>query len=205
MRQAGCTATEILAFRPESILSRLPTEPHLWELAAGSMTVAGHPPAVVVSHLVQYAPNAECFATGLATLDDPGVAIGLAARLRAQPGHIAAAAERLGMTAPEVGQILRDDNAPLTQTAAVLGHLCDFDDAAVSAAWLGTAVEPSTAEVETVSTRRITSIGGTEIGTADELLAMLNRPTAAEAVPSLFELFAAPIDLAELTMETSKS
>lgn len=205
MRQAGCTATEILAFRPESILSRLPTEPHLWELAAGTMTVAGHPPPAVVSHLVQYAPTAECFATGLATLDDAGVAIGLAARLRAQPGHIAAAAERLGLAAPDVAQILRDENAPLTQTVAVLGHLCEFDDAAVAAAWHGTTLEPATADVATVAPRRITSIGGTEIGTADELLAMLNRPRDVEVVPSLFELFAAPIDLAELTMEPSKS
>jgi hypothetical protein len=205
MRQAGCTATEILAFRPESILSQLPTEPHLWELAAGTMTVAGHPAPVVVSHLVQYASTAECFATGLATLEDAGDAIGLAARLRAQPGHIAAAADRLGLTAPDVAQILRDEHAPLTQTVAVLGHLCDFDDTSVTAAWHGITLDPTTAEVETVSPRRITSIGGTEIGTADELLAMLNRPTTVEAVPSLFEVFATPIYLAELTMEASKT
>ena len=205
MRQAGCDATEILSLRPESILTRLPAEPHLWELVAGTMTSAGHSPPTVVAHLVQYAPTAECFATGLATFDDPSEAIGLAARHRAQPTCIAAAADRFGLAASDVAEILRAERTPITQAVAVLGELCDFDDTAVATAWQGASLEPAPLTTAPSATRRITSIGGTEIGTAEELLATLNRPTAADPMPSLFELLASPVDLADIAIGTSKT
>lgn len=71
MRDAGCTATEIMATRPREILRALPEDPHLWELAAGTMAAAGHGPNIVAGHLVAHAPTLDAFAAGIAAgIDD---------------------------------------------------------------------------------------------------------------------------------------
>ena len=207
MRDAGCSATEILTLRPESILNQLPRDPHLWELAAGTMATNGHPPTVVVAQMVNHAPSPECFAGGLAAaIDDPDVAIGLASRLRAQPDQIAAASQRYGLTPAETAEILRDERAPMTQAVAVLGQLCGYDDDAVTAAWRG--IEPDTPDVapavSVAPLSRITSIGGADIGTAEELLAVL-PPARLSATAPLFELLDTPFDLSDLTMEMTKT
>jgi hypothetical protein len=206
MRAAGCTATEILALRPEAILANLPNEPHLWELAAGTMATSGHSPNVVVSHLVNHAPSAETFAAGVATaVDDPTVGIGLASRLRAQPEYLAAASERYGLTPAETAHILRAEQAPLTQALAVIGHRCEFDDDAVLEAWAGATLDtPDITPTATIARTGITSIGGTDIGTADELLALLPHPSHSRPTPALLELMVNGTELPELQMESSK-
>ena len=204
MRAAGCNATEILTVRPESILIALPSEPHLWELTAGTMATCGHSPSTVVGHLINYAPTATTFAAGVtAAIDDPTIGVGLAARLRAQPEFVSATSERYGLTPAETATILRDERVPMTQALATLGHRCDFDDTAVIEAWSGShpeAVEHlPTAAIGKMS--RITSIGGTDIGTADELLAMLPAaigPSAPSRQP--FETLDLPTDIPELLM-----
>jgi hypothetical protein len=206
MRSAGCTATEILALRPDSILRNLPNEPHLWELAAGTMATSNHSSIAIAGHLVDHAPSAETFAAGLvAAVDDPTVGIGVASRLRAQPEHIAAASERYGLTPTETAQILRAEDAPWAQALAVVGHRCDFDDAAVLDAWACTSLETPDASmpVERVAPG-IRSIGGTDIGTADELLAMLPRASRATSTAPLFELAAAQTMIPELQLEATK-
>lgn len=206
MRAAGCTATEILALRPEVILANLPNEPHLWELAAGTMATSGHSPSVVVSHLVNHAPSAETFAAAITSaVDDPTVGIGLASRLRGQPEYLSAASERYGLTPAETAQILRAEQAPLTQALAVIGHRCEFDDTAVLEAWAGAALEtPEITPTVSRATTDITSIGGTDIGTADELLALLPHASHSRPTSALLELIVHGNERPELQMETSK-
>ena len=207
MRSAGCTATEILALRPDSILRNLPSESHLWELAAGTMATSNHSTIAIVGHLVDHAPSAETFAAGLvAAVDDPTVGIGVASRLRAQPEFIGAASERYGLTPTETAQILRAEEAPWTQALAVVGHRCDFDDAAVLDAWAGTSLEAPNIVIGTSSARPgIRSIGGTDIGTADDLLAMLPHASRATHPTPLSELVAAQTAIPELQLEATKS
>lgn len=209
MRDAGCNATEILTVLPETILRVLASEPHLWELAAGTMATSGHSPTAVVSHLITHAPNAATFAAGVtAAINDPTLGVGLAARLRVQPEFISATSERYGLSPAETATILRDERVPMTQALATLGHRCDFDDAAVIEAWSGprpVAVQmASTASIAKMS--RITSIGGTDIGTADELLALLPAAIGPLAPSrSLFETVDLPTDIPELLlMEATK-
>ena len=207
MREAGCTAVEILAFRPESVLERLPRDPHLWELAAGTMATTGHTSTTVVSHLIRYVPTPECFAAGVtAAIDDPSEGVSLASRLRAQPAGLAATAERYGLAPTETAAILRDAGAPTAQTIATLGELCGYDDTAVEAAWRGESLE--TPEVSTSLPARspgVMSIGGNEIGTAEELLAAL--PLAGRQSPrppELFDMFPMPTEAVGLALEPVK-
>jgi hypothetical protein len=207
MREAGCNAAEILAYRPESVLERLPRDPHLWELAAGTMATTGHPPATVVSHLIQYAPTPECFAAGITTaIDDPATGLAIASQLRAQPDRLAATAERYGLAPSDTASVLRDVGAPATQIVATLGELCDYDDTAVQAAWRGETLDsPEVGVAEEVRSKRVTTIGGNEIGTAEELLACLALPgRTAASPPELFDLFSRPDQQVGLALEAAK-
>ena len=195
MREAGCNAAEILAYRPESVLERLGRDPHLWELAAGTMATTGHTPSTVVSHLIRYAPTPECFAAGTtAAIDDPADGLALASHLRAQPDRLAATAERYGLAPSDVAAVLREVGAPATQVVATLGELCDYDDNAVQAAWRGEALEPPPVGLAAeVRSGRFTAIGGNDIGTAEELLACLPLPgRMTPSPPELFDLFSMP-------------
>ena len=202
MREAGCSAEEILAYRPDSILERLPREPHLWELAAGTMATSGHSAANVVSHLVHFAPSPECFAAGVAAaIDDPSVGLTHASQLRAQPDRLAATAERYGLDPAEAAQILRGIGAPTAQVVATLGALCDYDDTAVTAAWRG---EQVVSLDTTGPAAAVTQIGGNEIGSADELLALLPHPGSSPQLPDLFAAFAVPLEPLELALDGVK-
>ena len=207
MREAGCTAAEILAFRPESVLERLPRDPHLWELAAGTMATTGYAPSTVISHLIRHAPTPECFAAGVtAAVDDPTTGLAIASRLRAQPDRLAATAERYGLAPTETAAILRDEGAPTAQVVATLGEMCGYDDNAVQAAWRGDSIDsPVVATREAVRSSGVTSIGGNDIGTADELLAVLPLPSRPEARrPELFDLFTTPTEVPALSLATVK-
>lgn len=173
MREAGCSAADILALRPESILNNLPGDPHLWELAAGTMSTNGTEPVVVVSHLVAHAPTAEAFAAGVvAAIDDPTMGIGVAARLRAQPEQLAATSERYGLSPADTAAILRSEQVPTSQAIATIGFRCEFDDNAVFEAWAGASLDP-TPTFDAAPASNVRSIGGQALGTAEELLAML--------------------------------
>ncbi|MBI5738860.1 MAG: hypothetical protein HY997_23610 [Mycolicibacterium neoaurum] len=128
MRDAGCTATEIMATRPRDILRALPEDPHLWELAAGTMAAAGHGPNIVAGHLVAHAPTLDAFAAGIAAgIDDPAIGLTLAARYAATGDQLAAASEAYGLSPAETATILVDAG---TQPGLVLDTLdarCDHD------------------------------------------------------------------------------
>jgi hypothetical protein len=208
MREAGCNAAEILAYRPESVLERLGRDPHLWELAAGTMATTGHTPATVVGHLIQYAPTPECFAAGITTaIDDPSTGLSIASQLRSQPDRLAATAERYGLTPSDAAFVLRDVGAPATQIVATLGELCDYDDTAVQAAWRGEALDsPEVCVAAKVRPSRVTMVGGNGIGTAAELLAVLPLPDRMKAAepPELFDLFSNPTQQVGLSFDSVK-
>ena len=128
MRDAGCTATEIMATRPRDILRALPEDPHLWELAAGTMATAGHGPNIVAGHLVAHAPTLDAFAAGIAAgIDDPATGLALTARHGANGDQLAAASEAYGLSPAETATVLVDAG---TQPGLVLDTLdarCDHD------------------------------------------------------------------------------
>ena len=207
MREAGCNAAEILAYRPESVLERLGRAPHLWELAAGTMATTGHTPATVVSHLIRYAPTPECFAAGItAAIDDPSVGLAIASQLRAQPDRLAATAERYGLAPSAAAAVLREVGAPATQIVATLGELCGYDDTAVQAAWRGEVLSSPEVGIEAKATSsKVTTIGGNDIGTAEQLLACLPLPGRMTAsTPELFDLFSMPDQQVGLAPEAAK-
>ena len=128
MRQAGCEPVEIMASRPRDVLRHLPQDPHLWELAAGTMATAGHSPAQVAAHLVAHAPTPDAFAAGLATLaTDPVEGLGLAARYQASPEHLAAASERYGLSPADTATVLADTGTTAELLVETLWHRCDHD------------------------------------------------------------------------------
>lgn len=94
----------------------------------------------------------------------------------------------------------------MTQVVATLGELCGYDDNVVLAAWRGVDLDVPqiAASVETAGVPRITSIGGTDIGTADELLATLPHASRPTPPPPLFELAAAQTMIPELQLEVTK-
>ncbi|MGH9137725.1 MAG: hypothetical protein ACRD0G_11845 [Acidimicrobiales bacterium] len=113
MRDAGCTAAEIMATRPRDILRALPEYPHLWEFAAGTMAAAGHRPDVVAGHLVAHAPTVDTFAAGLAAgIDDPAAGLTITARQGATGDQLAAAAEAYGLSPTETARLLVDGGTP---------------------------------------------------------------------------------------------
>lgn len=136
MREAGCTPVEIMASRPRDVLRTLPDDPHLWELAAGTMATAGHSSAQVAAHLVAHAPTADSFAAGLTTItSDPTEGLGLAAHYLASAQNLAAASERYGLSPAETATILADTGAPADLLVETLWHRCDHDmDAATQLA-----------------------------------------------------------------------
>jgi hypothetical protein len=134
MRDAGCTPVEIMASRPRDVLRTLPDDPHLWELAAGTMATAGHPTTTIARHLVAHAPTADAFAAGLNVIAEPSDGLVVAARCHAHPDQVAAASEGYGLSPFETASIL----IGVISSAVVLDTLtarCDGDtDIAVAIA-----------------------------------------------------------------------
>lgn len=119
MREAGCTPVEIMAARPRDVLRTLPEDPHMWELAAGTMAVAGHPTTTVVRHLVAHAPTPDTFAAGLVAVADADDGLAIAAREHAHPDQLAAASEVYGLSPTDTGSLL----AGITPAGVVLDTL----------------------------------------------------------------------------------
>lgn len=128
MRDAGCSATEIMATRPRDILRALPDDAHLWELAGGTMAAAGHNANVVAGHLVAHAPTPDTFAAGItAGIDDPGTGLTLAARHGATGDQLAAASEAYGLSPAETATALVDASAHPPVVLDTLDTRCDHD------------------------------------------------------------------------------
>ena len=184
MRAAGCSPVEIMASRPREVLRTLPDDPHLWELAAGTMATAGHSPSVVVSHLVAHAPTSDAFAAGITTaIDDPTAGIAIAVSNRAHADQLAAISEAYGLSPAECATILVDHGCTDGVVLDALVIRCDGSvdsatDLAIRAgietsaidAWLDPVV-PAPAPIH--------RWGGLDLGDAEELLAVLPPPSTA--------------------------
>ena len=128
MRAANCDASEILAVRPGPLLAALPTDPETWDLAGGTMTTVGHSAQDVVAHLATHAPNADCFAAGVAAaIDDPTTALRLAARFGIPVEGVVATSERYGLSPLETANALGNSGASTDLTVATLLARCDGD------------------------------------------------------------------------------
>jgi hypothetical protein len=184
MRAAGCTPVEIIATRPRDVLRSLPGDPHLWELAAGTMAAAGHSPATIAGHLVAHSPSADAFAAGLATgIDEPSAGVAMAVRCGAQADQLAAVTEAYGLSPTESATLLADHRCPPHVVLDTLDVRCDHDTEAVlalaGAAGLGAdAIDAWMNPVEVV-TPPVARWGGLDLGDAAELLAALPDPQPA--------------------------
>lgn len=184
MRTAGCTPVEIIGVRPRDVLRSLPDDPHLWELAAGTMSAAGHSAATIAGHLVTHSPTPDAFAAALtAGIDDPAAGVAMAIRSGAQGEQLAAATEAYGLSPGEAATVLADHRCPAHVLLDTLDARCDGVTEAVVAlagtagvdadsidAWLNP-VEPITPPVA--------RWGGLDLGDAAELLASLPDPQTA--------------------------
>jgi hypothetical protein len=129
MRAAGCAPAEILATRPRDVLTTLPADPGLWELAAGTLA-AEHSPEDVAGFLATHAPNPDCFAAGLATaVDDPATGLELAARRGMPAEAIAASSERYGLSPADTATALAAGRVASHTAVAVIHLRCDGDPA----------------------------------------------------------------------------
>jgi hypothetical protein len=178
MRDAGCTATEIMASRPRDILRTLPDDPHLWELAAGTMATAEHPAGTITAHLAAHAPTPEAFAAGLTTIADATDGLTLAAAHHAQPEQLAAASERYGLSPTETAGLLAGTTTPgrLLDTIAIR---CDHDPKATTRVAAAVGVTDSAIEAwrHPPEPVRPIRLGGAELDPTP-LLAALRGPTA---------------------------
>jgi hypothetical protein len=179
MRAAGCTPVEIMATRPRDILRSLPDEPRLWELAAGTMAAAGHPPSVIAGHLVAHAPTVDAFAAGLTTgIDVPTVGIALAVRYGAQGDQLAAVTEAYGLSPADTATLLSDHGCNPHVTLDALAIRCDDDtDTAVALAINVAGIDPDVIDAwlhpPAPVAVPIPRWGGLDLGDAAELLTTL--------------------------------
>jgi hypothetical protein len=148
MRDAGCTATEILAARPRDVLRALPDDPHAWDLAAATMSQAGHPDARVVDHLVNHAPSTEAFAAGVATLTDDGAyAISLAVNRAARPDHLAALADAYDLPPTDLAaHLVAASTHPRLAVEALAIRCGDDHDQVIELAESALGIEPAQAD-----------------------------------------------------------
>ncbi|MGE3835578.1 MAG: hypothetical protein AB7H43_12425, partial [Acidimicrobiia bacterium] len=136
MRDAGCSVAEIMAARPRDILRALPDDPHLWELAAGTMATVGHRPHVIAAHLVAHAPTLGAFAAGLTIgIDSPDAGLATAARSGATGDQLAAASEAYGLSPAQTANSLVAVGTNPEVVLDTLDARCDHDtDTAVAIA-----------------------------------------------------------------------
>jgi hypothetical protein len=177
MRDAGCTATDIMSARPREILRALPEDPHLWELAAGTMATAGHRPHVIAAHLVAHAPTLDAFAAGLAAgIDDPDTGLATAARSGATGNQLAAASEAYGVSPSQAATSLIAAGTIPEVVLDTLDARCDHDtDTAVSIAVdAGVTKEAICAWRNPAPVTDLASVG--DRGDASALLAVLPPP-----------------------------
>ncbi len=177
MRDAGCTAAEIMAARPRDILRALPEDPHLWELAAATMATVGHRPHVIAAHLVAHAPTLDAFAAGLAVgVDEPDTGLTTAARSGATGDQLAAASEAYGLSPTQTGNCLVAAGATPEVVLDTLDARCDRDtDTAVTiAADIGVTAAAIDAWRHPAPVAGVASIGDRDDAAA--LLAVLPLP-----------------------------
>ena len=128
MRAAGCTPAEIIAARPRDVLTTLPAQPDLWDLAGGTLAAGGHPPDDIAAIAAAHAPNPDCFAAAMAAaIDDPATGIALAAQHDVTADALVALTERYGLSPAATADALAHAQVPTGLAVHVLHRRCDAD------------------------------------------------------------------------------
>ncbi|MGQ0433076.1 MAG: hypothetical protein ACT452_11800 [Microthrixaceae bacterium] len=194
MRDAGCTPVEIMAARPRDILRALPEDPHLWELAAGTMAGAGHRPHAIAAHLVAHAPTLDAFAAGITVgIDNADLGLPTAARFGATGDQLAAASEAYGLSPTQAAGAIRSAGLPDELILDMLDARCDHDPDVTEAiaTELGISTDSIHAWRHPAPIPAITSIGDGNDAVA--LLAVLPPPGPSVEVDPIRLLDALPV------------
>ena len=127
LREAGCTAVEMLAVAPREELRRLDQRERTWEVVAPTLMEAGYTVAEAVRHLAVHAPTPETFAAAVAVLvDSPVEAFSLAGR-HAGAEDLTALSERYGLDAVETANAIAAGCVPADKAIAVVAARCDHE------------------------------------------------------------------------------
>jgi len=127
LRDAGCTAREMLAASPREELRRLDTRESTWVLAGPALLDAGFSVAEKVKEIAAHAPTAATFAAAVtAIVENPVDALTLALP-RATAADLTALSERLGLSPAETAHALSAACADQDTVVAVMVSRCDGD------------------------------------------------------------------------------
>lgn len=179
MRDAGCSAAEVVALRPVEVLRSLPDDADLWRLAAATMT-SGHPPSVVAGHLVSHAPSLDAFASGLsAGIEDPSAGLGVAAVRGANGEQLSAASEAYGLSPKAAAVALMDAGAEPSVVLDMVSARCEHDLDAVTEVVGGVGIDAASIDRWLHPAPTVTSLAAALDGDdAAALLAALPTPSA---------------------------
>jgi hypothetical protein len=132
LREAGCSAREILAAAPREELRRLDTRESTWAQAGPALLDAGFTISDAVTELAVNAPNAVAFAASVtAIVTDPVDAFALSLP-KATAADLITLSERFELPPIETAHALSAACADVDTTVAVLLGRCDGDIAAVT-------------------------------------------------------------------------
>jgi hypothetical protein len=124
LREAGCTATEMLAVSPREELRRLDAREQTWVHVGPSLLEAGYTVAEAVTHLAAHAPNPDTFAAGVTSIvERPVDAFALAAK-RAQPEDFVSLSERYELSPAETAVVLADAGVAMDKAVFTLALRC---------------------------------------------------------------------------------
>jgi len=127
LRDAGCSAREMLAAAPREELRRLDTRESTWVKAGAALLDAGYTLPATVDELAANAPSPSTFAAAVhAIIDDPVEAFALAVAKAALP-DLASLSERYGLSPQETAHALAAACADTDTAVAVLHARCDGD------------------------------------------------------------------------------
>lgn len=131
LRDAGCSAREMLAAAPREELRRLDTRESTWIQAGAALLDAGYSLPAAVDELAANAPSPSTFAAAVhAVISDPVEAFSLAINAAALP-DLASLSERYELSPRDTAQTLAAACADIETAVAVLAARCDGDMDAV--------------------------------------------------------------------------
>jgi hypothetical protein len=127
LRDAGCSAREMLVAAPREELRRLDTRESTWVQAGAALLDAGYERQAAVDELAMNAPSPSTFAAAVqAIIPDPVEGLALALANAALP-DLASLSERYGLSPQETAHALAAACADTETAVAVLDARCEGD------------------------------------------------------------------------------
>lgn len=127
LREAGCTAREMLAAAPREELRRLDSRESTWAQAGAALLDAGYALSAAVDELATNSPSPSTFAAAVhAIIPDPVEAFALALAKAALP-DLASLSECYGLSPQETAHALAAACADTETAVAVLNARCEGD------------------------------------------------------------------------------